>query len=155
MELYDIVVKNNKGEDVSLENYKGKVLLIVNTATGCGYTPQYSGIQKLYDKYQDKGLEILDFPCNQFGGQAPGSDQEIHQFCTLNYGTTFPRFSKINVNGANQSELYTFLKKKDAFSARIRWNFTKFLIDKEGNVVNRYDSKDTPESIEKDILALL
>jgi glutathione peroxidase len=154
MELYDIVVKNNKGEDVSLSVYKGKVLLIVNTATHCGYTPQYSGLQELYNKYRERGLEILDFPCNQFGLQAPGTDQEIEQFCSLNYATTFPRFEKIKVNGPKQSELYAFLKQGE-FSARIRWNFTKFLIDQAGNVVNRYDSKVKPEEIEKDILALL
>jgi glutathione peroxidase len=145
------------GSDVPLSQYKGKVLLIVNTATGCGFTPQYEGLQKLYDAYKEKGLEILDFPCNQFANQAPGTIDEINSFCTLNYGTTFPRFAKIDVNGANESPLYTYLKqrKKGALGARIKWNFTKFLIDREGNVVQRYAPADTPESIEKDIVARL
>ena len=157
MNVYDFTVKGRAGEDVSLSTYKGKVLLVVNTATGCGFTPQYEGLQKLYDTHKDKGFEILDFPCNQFGNQAPGSIDEIQSFCTLNYGTTFPRFAKINVNGKNASELYKFLKseKKGATGAAIKWNFTKFLIDREGNDVKRFAPADTPESIEKDILALL
>lgn len=157
MNIYDITVKGRAGEDVSLSTYKGKVLLIVNTATGCGFTPQYDGLQKLYDAHKDKGFEILDFPCNQFGNQAPGTIEEIQSFCTLNYGTTFPRFAKIDVNGRNASELYKFLKKekKTALGSTIKWNFTKFLIDREGKVVNRFAPADTPESIEKDILALL
>jgi len=157
MSFYDITVKDMSGSDVSLSQYKGKVVLVVNTATGCGFTPQYSGLQKLYDAYKDKGLVILDFPCNQFAGQAPGTVEEIHSFCTLNYGTTFPRFAKIDVNGKNESTLYKFLKKQkgDTLGPRIKWNFTKFLIDREGNVVNRFAPADTPESFEKDILALL
>ncbi len=157
MSFYDITVKDRMGEDVSLGDYKGKVLLVVNTATGCGFTPQYAGLQKLYDSYKDKGFEILDFPCNQFANQAPGSIEEIQSFCTLNYGTTFPRFAKIDVNGRNASELYKFLKKekKGTMGSSIKWNFTKFLIDREGNVVKRFASADTPESIEKDIVALL
>ena len=157
MGFYDIVVKDKTGEDVSLSAYQGKVLLVVNTATGCGFTPQYEGLQKLYDTYKDKGFEILDFPCNQFAGQAPGTIEEIHSFCTLNYGTTFPRFAKIDVNGENESALYKFLKKQkgDTLGPRIKWNFTKFLIDREGNVVSRFAPADTPESFEKDILALL
>lgn len=157
MKLYDITVKGRADEDISLADYKGKVLLIVNTATGCGFTPQYAGLQKLYDAHHEKGFEILDFPCNQFAGQAPGTIDEIQSFCTLNYGTTFPRFAKINVNGKNASELYKFLKseKKGATGAAIKWNFTKFLIDREGNVVKRFAPADKPESIEKDILALL
>lgn len=157
MSFYDITVKDMSGSDVSLSQYKGKVVLVVNTATGCGFTPQYSGLQKLYDAYKDKGFVILDFPCNQFAGQAPGTVEEIHSFCTLNYGTTFPRFAKIDVNGKNESSLYKFLKKQkgDTLGPRIKWNFTKFLIDREGNVVNRFAPADTPESFEKDILALL
>lgn len=157
MNVYDLTVKDMSGNDVSLAQYKGKVLLIVNTATGCGFTPQYEGLQKLYDTYKDKGLVILDFPCNQFANQAPGTIDEINSFCTLNYGTTFPRFAKIDVNGDNESPLYTYLKKqkKGTLGTRIKWNFTKFLIDREGNVVQRYAPADTPESIEKDIVALL
>lgn len=157
MRFYDITVQGRAGETVSLSDYKGKVLLVVNTATGCGFTPQYEGLQKLYDKYQGKGFEILDFPCNQFGNQAPGTIEEIQTFCTLNYCTTFPRFAKINVNGKNASELYKFLKKekKGPVGSAIKWNFTKFLIDREGNVVKRFAPADTPESIEKDIVALL
>ena len=157
MSFYDYTVKGRAGEDVSLSDYKGKVLLVVNTATGCGFTPQYEGLQKLYDAYQGKGFEVLDFPCNQFAGQAPGTIEEIQSFCTLNYGTTFPRFAKIDVNGRNASPLFAYLKKekKGALGATIQWNFTKFLIDRDGNVVKRYAPQDTPASIEPDVLALL
>lgn len=157
MKFYDFTVKDRAGEDVSLADYKGKVLLVVNTATGCGFTPQYEGLQKLYDAHKDKGFEILDFPCNQFGNQAPGSNEEIQSFCTLNYGTTFPRFAKVDVNGKNASALYKFLKKQKGslLGSSIKWNFTKFLVDREGNVVKRFAPTDTPESIESDILALL
>ena len=157
MSIYDYSVKDRKGNDVSLENYKGKVLLIVNTATGCGFTPQYEGLEKLYQSYHEKGLEILDFPCNQFGNQAPGSDDEIHEFCTLKYKTSFDQFKKIDVNGENEDKLYTFLKsqKKGLISGNIKWNFTKFLVDRDGNVVKRFAPTDTPEKIEKDIVALL
>ncbi len=157
MKIYDFTVKGRAGEDVSLADYKGKVLLVVNTATGCGFTPQYEGLQKLYDSHQDKGFEILDFPCNQFANQAPGTNDEIQSFCTLNYGTTFPRFAKIDVNGKNASDLFKFLKKEkgSVLGSSIKWNFTKFLIDREGNVVKRFAPTDTPESIESDILALL
>ena len=113
MNIYDFTVKNNQGMDVSLAEFKGKVLLVVNTATGCGFTPQYKGLQDLYDKYNAKGFEILDFPCNQFGHQAPGSDEVIHEFCTTNYATTFPRFAKVNVNGDNELSLYKFLKEQN------------------------------------------
>lgn len=115
MSIYDINVKNSKGEDISLSKFKGKVMLIVNTATGCGFTPQYEGLEKLYEKYNQKGLEILDFPCNQFGNQAPGSDEEIHEFCTLKYNTKFDQFKKVDVNGENESELFKFLKAKKGF----------------------------------------
>ena len=157
MTFYDHTVKGRAGEDVALSTYKGKVLLVVNTATGCGFTPQYEGLQKLYDKHKDKGFEILDFPCNQFANQAPGTIEDIQSFCTLNYGTTFPRFAKIDVNGRNASDLFKFLKKekKSALGSSIKWNFTKFLIDREGNVVKRFAPTDTPESIEADIVALL
>ena len=157
MSIYDFTVKGRAGEDVSLSTYKGKVLLVVNTATGCGFTPQYEGLQKLYDKHKDKGFEILDFPCNQFAGQAPGSDDEIHSFCVGRFAMTFPQFSKIDVNGKNASDLFKFLKKekKSALGSSIKWNFTKFLIDREGNVVKRFAPTDTPESIEQDIVALL
>lgn len=157
MTFYDYNVKGRAGEDVALSTYKGKVLLVVNTATGCGFTPQYEGLQKLYDTHKDKGFEILDFPCNQFANQAPGTIDEIQSFCTLNYGTTFPRFAKIDVNGKNASDLFKFLKKakKSTLGSSIKWNFTKFLLDREGNVVKRFAPTDTPESIEKDIVALL
>lgn len=157
MSIYKIKVKNINNEEVSLENYKNKVLLIVNTATGCGFTPQYVGLQELYEKYGNQGFEILDFPCNQFANQAPGDDTEINNFCMITFGTTFPRFSKIDVNGGNESPLYTFLKKEKGglLSSNIKWNFTKFLIDKNGNVVERYSPTDKPEKIEKDIVNLL
>jgi glutathione peroxidase len=139
-----------------MSDYKGKVLLIVNTATGCGFTPQYEGLEALYEKFKDKGLEILDFPCNQFANQAPGNDEEIHQFCTLKYNTTFPRFKKIEVNGENESPLYTYLKsqQKGKFGSKIKWNFTKFLVDREGKVIDRFGPATTPASIEKKIANL-
>lgn len=155
--IYDFVVKNNKGEDVKLEKYKGKVLLIVNTATKCGFTPQYDGLENLYEKYHDRGFEILDFPCNQFASQAPGNDQEIDSFCTLNFGTKFDRFQKIDVNGENEDPLYTFLKKEEGgiLGGKIKWNFTKFLVDRDGNVVKRFAPATKHEKIEKDIESLL
>ncbi len=157
MEIYDINVKKMDGSEAALSAYKGKVLLIVNTATGCGFTPQYQGLQALYEKYKDRGFEILDFPCNQFGNQAPGTAEEIHTFCTGRFGITFPQFAKVDVNGTNESPLYTHLKKQKGglFGANIKWNFTKFLVDKAGKVVGRYGSADKPESLDKDIAALL
>jgi glutathione peroxidase len=157
MNLYDFTVKDNLGKDVSLSKFRGKVLLIVNTATGCGFTPQYAGLQELYDKYKEKGLEILDFPCNQFASQAPGSDEEISKFCTLNYNTTFPRFKKIEVNGENAEPLYKFLKEKQKGLGKsdIKWNFTKFLADKSGNIVKRFAPITTPAAMETDIEELL
>lgn len=162
--IYDFKVKDMEGNDVSLSQYKGKVLLIVNTATRCGFTPQYEELQKMYDKFKDKGLEILDFPCNQFGEQAPGSIASIHEFCTEKYNTTFPQFDKVDVNGDNQSPLFKFLKAKQGFKgfgngdkaqfmdemlkkqdpdyaskSDIKWNFTKFLVDRNGNVVARFE----------------
>ncbi len=157
MGLYDYNVKDSKGNDVSMSNFKGKVLLIVNTATGCGFTPQYQGLQALYEKLSDKGFEVLDFPCNQFGNQAPGSEEEIHNFCMSRYGTTFQLFSKVNVNGKDAEPLFQFLKKEKGgtLGSSIKWNFTKFLVDRDGKVVKRYAPTDTPESIEKDIQKLL
>jgi glutathione peroxidase len=157
MGIYDFTVKDAKGEDVNLSEYKGKVLLIVNTATGCGFTPQYEGLQKLYDTYQSQGFEILDFPCNQFGNQAPGTEEEIVQFCQMKYNTTFRQFAKIEVNGDNEAPLYTYLKsqKGGLLGKNIKWNFAKFLVDREGNVVERYGSTDTPEKIEKAIKKLI
>ena len=157
MKIYDFKVRNAKGEEVPMTEYLGKVLLIVNTATGCGFTPQYEGLQKLYDKYRDRGLEILDFPCNQFGHQAPGTEEEIQEFCTLKYNTTFPLFAKIDVNGKEAEPLFSFLKnqKGGIFGNDIKWNFTKFLVSRDGTVVERYAPMTTPEKIEKDILKLL
>nr|WP_288828750.1 glutathione peroxidase [uncultured Clostridium sp.] len=157
MNLYDITVKDRKGTPVTLSQYKGKTLLIVNTATGCGFTPQYKGLEALYRNYKDKGFEILDFPCNQFGHQAPGTEEEIHQFCTMNYEVSFPQFAKIEVNGPGESPLYSYLKSQQPgiLGSKIKWNFTKFLVDKNGNVTNRYAPTDKPEKLEKVILALL
>ena len=155
--IYDFTVKDNQGNDVSLDQYKGKVLLIVNTATECGFTPQYEGLEELYKTYKDQGFEILDFPSNQFGGQAPGTNTEIANFCTSRFGTTFDRFAKIDVNGQNEDPLYTYLKKVQGglLGDKIKWNFTKFLVDKEGKVVNRYSSQKKPENIASDIEKLL
>jgi len=157
MNIYDFKVRNAKGVEVSMADYKGKVLLIVNTATGCGFTPQYEGLQKLYDKYKDQGLEILDFPCNQFGHQAPGTEEETQEFCTLKYGTTFPLFAKIDVNGKNADPLFTYLKNQQGgfLGDDIKWNFTKFLVSRDGKVIDRYAPVTKPESIEDDILKLL
>ena len=157
MDIYDINVEDQSGNEVSLSGYKGKVLLIVNTATKCGFTPQYEGLQKLYDEYKDRGFEILDFPCNQFANQAPGSDGEINEFCTLNYSTTFPRYKKIDVNGENEAEIYTYLKsqKKSLLGSDIKWNFTKFLVDREGNVAARFAPNTKPEKLTGKIEALI
>lgn len=155
--LYDFTVSDQADQPVSLQNYKGKVVLIANTATGCGLTPQYQGLQELYDKYKDQGFEILDFPCNQFMGQAPGSAEEINSFCNLNYHTTFPRFAKIKVNGKEAEPLFEWLKKEKSgpLGARIEWNFAKFLINREGQVVERFSSKTNPLKMEDTIKALL
>ena len=179
MNIYDLKAKNGKGEEVSFEQYKGKVLLIVNTATGCGFTPQYEGLENMYKKYHEKGLEILDFPCNQFGNQAPGSDEEIHEFCTLKYNTTFGQFAKVDVNRENESEVWKYLKSQKGFegfpglkgkvlipiakamdkdyknNSNIKWNFTKFLVDREGNVVERFEPTVEPKDIEKKVEELL
>ena len=179
--VLDFTVKDRKGNDVALSEYKGKVLLIVNTATRCGFTPQYEELKALYKAYKDKGLEILDFPCNQFGQQAPGTEEEIAQFCSLNYGTEFPQFKKIEVNGENEDPLFTFLKKEKGFEGfdlnhpigkilaemmekndpdyaskpDIKWNFTKFLVDGNGKVIARYEPTHDIKLIEQDIAKLL
>lgn len=178
MSIYDYTVKDRKGNDVSIADYKGKVILIVNTATGCGFTPQYDGLEKLYEKYHEQGLEILDFPCNQFANQTPGTDEEIHEFCTFKYKTRFDQFKKIDVNGENEDPFWAYLKSQKGFEGfdlkgkvlipvvmamdkdyknnpDIKWNFTKFLVDREGNVVDRFESTITPEKIEKRIQELL
>lgn len=151
--VYDFMMKNIDGKDVSLSEYKGKVLLIVNTASECGYTPQYEGLEKLYEKYKDKGFEILAFPCNQFGGQEPGSNEDIKKFCSTKYSVTFPLFGKIDVNGENAAPLYKYLKseKSGLITDNIKWNFTKFLIDKNGKPIKRYASQVKPEKLVPDI----
>ena len=156
--VYDFSAASLTGQDIDLAQYRGKVLLIVNTASKCGFTPQYKGLQELYAQHKDKGLEILGFPCNQFGKQEPGDSGEISEFCELNYGVDFPMFSKIDVNGDDAHPLYKHLKQEAPGllgSKAIKWNFTKFLVNKEGKVVKRYAPTDTPASIEKDIAALL
>lgn len=179
MKLYDLKVKKRDGSDLELSSLKGKVIIVVNTATGCGFTPQYEALEYLYEKYHDKGLEVLDFPCNQFGHQAPGDDNEIHEFCTAKYQTQFDQLKKIDVNGENEDAVFTFLKEyngeekiegmKNKMAMKgvakisttckkendIKWNFTKFLIDKEGNVVGRYSPTFDPKHMEEDILKLL
>lgn len=157
--VYDFLVLDNQGNIVSLSNYKDKVLLIVNTATRCGHTPQYAELQELYSKYKDQGFEILDFPCNQFAQQAPESDEEIQNFCTLNYNTEFPRFHKINVNGDSTIALYKFLKHANVTdpnaNVNIGWNFTKFLIGKDGNVIRRFETDQKKDLIEPAIIDAL
>ncbi len=179
MSIYDLKIKNRKNEDISLKSFKGKTLIIVNTATGCGFTPQYEGLEKLYKAYHEKGLEIIDIPCNQFGNQAPGTDDDIHEFCALKYNTSFDQFTKADVNGENEIPLYKFLKeqiKEDKISGMknkmamkavekisktatkkgdIKWNFTKFLVDKEGKVVERYSPTYKPEDMEEDIKRII
>jgi len=152
--IYDFTVNDIHGKPVKLDRYRGKVMLVVNTASECGFTPQYKGLEAMYEKLHDKGLEVLGFPCNQFGGQEPGSEKEIAQFCELNYGVTFPMFAKVDVNGNNTAPLYKFLKSEKPGllgSEAIKWNFTKFLVDREGNVVKRYAPNDTPESLAGDV----
>ncbi|MBR6394505.1 MAG: glutathione peroxidase [Ruminococcus sp.] len=157
MNIYDFSVKDAKGNMVYLSEYRGKVLLIVNTATGCGFTPQYEGLQDLYEKYKEKGFEILDFPCNQFAGQAPGTEEEIVDFCQSRYGVTFRQFAKIEVNGKNEAPLYTFLKKQKGglLGDNIKWNFTKFLVDKDGNIIERFAPTVKPEKLDEKINNLL
>ena len=155
--LYDFSVLNQDNQETPLDAYRGKVLLIVNTATGCGLTPQYQGLQELYNRYQEQGFEILDFPCNQFMGQAPGSAEEINAFCSLHYQTSFPRFAKIKVNGKEADPLYVWLKeqKSGPLGKRIEWNFAKFLIGRDGQVFERFSSKTDPKQIEEAIRKLL
>lgn len=177
--IYDYKITDRSNKEILMSDYKGKVLLIVNTATGCGFTPQYKGLEYLYEHYHDKGFEILDFPCNQFGHQAPGTTDEIHDFCTAKYQTQFDQMAKTEVNGDNELPLYTYLKEcipdeevkglknKMAMKAidkisktatkkgDIRWNFTKFLVDRKGNVVKRYDPTSDPMKFEDDIVKLL
>ena len=178
--FYDYSVTDAKGNEVKMSDFKGKVVLIVNTATGCGFTPQYEPIEKMYENYHDKGLVILDIPCNQFGGQAPGSDDEIHEFCTLHYNTTFPQMKKSDVNGENELPLYTYLKSQKGFEGfgehklsellsgmlskadpdwdkkpDIKWNFTKFVVDKDGNVVARFEPTADMAEVEKFVTNLL
>ena len=180
MNIYDFTVKTRKGEDVALSDFKGKVLLVVNTATGCRFTPQYKELQEIYDADHDKGLEILDFPCNQFGNQAPGDNEEIHTFCTGRFGITFPQYGKIDVNGENAIPLYKWLTENTKFegfgkgpqalmmagvakkmdkdyknNGDIKWNFTKFLIDREGNIVSRFEPTESMENVKKAVEAAL
>ena len=152
--IYDISVKTINKQEQKMIDYKGKVLLIVNTASQCGFTKQYEGLEKLYKKYSEKGFVVLAFPCNQFGQQEPGDSEEIKNFCKLNYDTSFPLFEKVDVNGPDAHPLFKYLKSKakGIFGTQnIKWNFTKFLVGKEGEVLKRYASTDTPESLEKDI----
>ncbi len=157
MSIYQITVEDINGGKVILEHYQGQVLLIVNTATNCIFTPQYKALQYLYDRYRDQGFEILDFPCNQFANSTPGTPEEIEKFCDKNYQTKFPRFAKLNVNGPDENLLYTYLKKEKGgmFRSGLKWNFTKFLVDRTGKVIKRYGPSVKPEKIEKDLLKLL
>lgn len=156
-EFYTYEVQNHKGETVSLADYQGKVVLIVNTASKCGFTPQYEGLQKLHEQYHDKGLEILAFPCNQFGQQESGTNDEIQSFCQFNFGLTFPVFGKLDVNGTEEAPLYSYLKseKKGLVGRNIKWNFTKFMIDREGNVIKRYAPTVKPSKMVSDIEKLI
>ncbi len=178
--VYDFTVKDRKGNDVSLSEYQGKVLLIVNTATGCGFTPHYEPLEAMYKELKDRGFEILDFPCNQFANQAPGSDDDIHEFCTLKFGTDFPQFKKIDVNGETADPLYAFLATEKPFEgfgpglknaalnkfadmnnkaygdkAYIKWNFTKFLVDREGRVIARFEPTKDMAEVRKEVIAAL
>ena len=178
--IYDYTITTGKGEELNLADYKGKVILVVNTATGCGFTPQYAPIEQMYRDYHDQGLEILDIPCNQFGKQAPGTDEEIHEFCTMHFNTTFPQMKKADVNGENELPLYTYLKAQKGFEGfgehpykallekmfaeadpewdkkpDIKWNFTKFVIDREGNVVARFEPTAEMSEVEACVKALL
>lgn len=155
---YDFSARTLDGAEQALDAYKGKAMLIVNTASKCGFTPQYTGLEKLFEKYEDKGLVVLGFPCDQFGHQEPGDADEIRNFCSLNYDVKFPLYEKVEVNGAQAHPLWKWLKKEKPGllgMEAVKWNFTKFLVDKQGNVVKRYAPTDTPEKIEKDIAALL
>ncbi len=155
--FYDFTAKSITGEDIAMSEYQGKVVVVVNVASKCGFTPQYEGLQALYEKYEKDGLVILGFPSNQFANQEPGSDEDIQEFCTLNYGVTFPMFSKIDVNGDNAHPLYVYLKSQQSGfpGDAIKWNFTKFLVDKSGKVVDRFATTVKPESMEDVIVELL
>ena len=180
MSLYDYSVKDRTGNEVSLEQYRDKVVLVVNTATGCGFTPQYKELEEMYEKYHDQGLEILDIPCNQFAGQTPGTDEEIHEFCTLRYNTQFPQMKKSEVNGENELPLYTWLKSQKGFAGfghgpmalamsamlkkidkdyknnpAIKWNFTKFLVGRDGEVVERFEPTESMKKVEEATAGLL
>ena len=157
MNIYDFTATSIGGRETPLEEYKGKAILVVNTASKCGFTPQYEGLEKLYADYADHGLVVLGFPCDQFGHQEPGSEGEIEEFCQLNYGVTFPMFAKVEVNGANAHPLYKWLRKVKSglMGSRIKWNFTKFLVDREGNPIKRYGSTTKPEKIAADIEKVL
>ena len=152
-DIYRFKVLDGNGDSVALSQYRGKVLLVVNTATQCGYTPQYTDLQRIYEAYKDSGFVILDFPCNQFGSQAPGSYDDIHDFCTGRYGITFPQFAKIDVNGANASPLYVWLKTKKP--GDIKWNFTKFLLDRKGEVIRRFEPANSMSTVESAIVKAL
>ena len=180
MNVYDYSVYDAKGNEVKLSDYKGKVLMIVNTATGCGFTPQYKDIEAMYEKFHDQGFEVIDIPCNQFAGQTPGTDEEIHQFCQLHYNTKFPQMKKSEVNGEGQLELYKYLKSQKTFEGfgkgpaalamslmlkkidkdyknnpEIKWNFTKFIVDREGNVAARFEPTSKMDEVEKCVESLL
>ena len=180
MGFYDYKVLNGKGEEVSMKDFEGKVVLVVNTATGCGFTPHYRPMEEMYEKYHDRGLEILDIPCNQFAGQTPGTDEEIHEFCTLKYNTQFPQMKKSDVNGENQLPLYAWLKSQKGFEGfghgaaalamkmmlkkidrdyeknpDIKWNFTKFVVDRQGNVQARFEPTESMKKVEECVAALL
>lgn len=157
MNFYDFVAKDINGKDINMDQYKGKVILVVNTASKCGFTPQFKGLEELYSEYKEKGFEILGFPCNQFKNQDPGSNSEINNFCQLNYGVTFTMFEKIDVKGPNAHPIFKYLKEqtKGLLNDEIKWNFTKFLIDSNGNVVKRYAPTTAPNKLKKDIEDLL
>ena len=180
MSIYDYSVTTPKNEEISLSQYKGRVMLIVNTATGCGFTPQYKDLESIYEKYHDQGLELIDIPCNQFAGQTPGTDEEIHEFCTLKYNTQFPQMKKSDVNGENELPLYTYLKSQKGFEGfgkgpkalmmsallkkvdkdyknnpNIKWNFTKFLVDRDGNVVRRLQPTEDMKHVDEAVKELL
>lgn len=157
MKFYEFAAKKIDGTEVNMDKYKGKVVLVVNTASKCGFTPQLEGLESLYKEYKDKDFEVLGFPCNQFGGQDPGNNKEISEFCLINYGVTFPMFEKIEVKGENTHPIFKYLKEnaKGTLGSEIKWNFTKFLINKDGDVVKRYGSMTKPEKLKKDIETLL
>ncbi len=180
MNFYDYSVTTPAGEEISMKNYEGKVVLVVNTATGCGFTPHYKDLEKMYEDYHDKGFEIIDVPCNQFAGQTPGTDEEIHEFCALRYNTRFPQMKKSDVNGENELPLFTFLKEQQGFKGfgkgpkaiamgvmlskidkdyknnpNIKWNFTKFIVDRKGNVVARFEPTEKMENVAEYVKGLL